>query len=316
MTLTQEQLNDEHFEFNINTGYIHSDLCNNWSNYSRELFEEIEWKLERILWHKKLITVPYDEGRKNYLEGKMKMYESYKEYKNHPGNPYFMEYFMQPQGEGFALISFSENCLLTLAEDKDFDLFFALKLTLIDLMDMHEFLTYQLAANFERNKGKFKIFLTTLLLKHKSLLERTSIPEVVNNFIAEELIVKPESQEKISHSEEQEAQKQSLPEKQEDPTSRQHVIAMHLLMEALGTFNYDRTALAKFVQFFSGKETGAKSITNTGIYAYAKAPFDISKPELVKALETIRPYFKALGLERSLAELDRRLELASTSKKK
>ena len=87
MKNSKELFEDEHFEHNINTGYIHTDMCNNWSNYSRELFEEVEWKLESILWHKRKITVPYDEKFKNYLEEKRKMYEGYLEYRKIQENP-------------------------------------------------------------------------------------------------------------------------------------------------------------------------------------------------------------------------------------
>ncbi|MBK7816417.1 MAG: hypothetical protein IPJ60_02000 [Sphingobacteriaceae bacterium] len=44
---------DPHYEFNINTGYIYTDLCNMWSEVPRELFEKVEWKLKSILWYKK-----------------------------------------------------------------------------------------------------------------------------------------------------------------------------------------------------------------------------------------------------------------------
>ena len=316
MKNSKELFEDEHFEHNINTGYIHTDMCNNWSNYSRELFEEVEWKLESILWHKRKITVPYDEKFKNYLEEKRKMYEGYLEYRKIQENPPFMEYFMQPQGEGLALISYSENCILTLDKDKEFDLFFALKLTLTDLMDVHEFLQYQLDANFNHNLRKYKVFLRTLLLKHKILFEKTSIPEAVNNYISDELTVNADIKQISSQTSKQESNKWNQDTKPDDPTSRQHVIAMHLLLDSLVENTYDRTALARFVQFFSGKETGAKSITNTGIYAYSKAPFQTSKTELIKALETIRPHFQDLGLSRSLHELEKRLEAASTPKKK
>lgn len=316
MKTIQKFLNDEHYEHNINTGYIHGGMCYNWSNYSRELFEEVEWKLESILWHKRKITVPYDEKFKNYLEEKRKMYEGYLEYRKIPGNAPYMEYFMQPQGDGLALISYSENCILTLDKDKEFDLFFALKLTLTDLMNVHEFLQYQLDANFNHNMSRYKVFLRTLLLKHKILFEKTSIPEALNNYISDELTVEADIKQKPNPTSKQESKMQNQAEKPDDPTSRQHVIAMHLLLDSLVENTYDRTALARFVQFFSGKETGAKSITNTGIYAYSKAPFQTSKPELIKALETIRPYFKDLGLSRSLNELEKRLELASTPKKK
>lgn len=315
MKISTELLNDEHYEYNINTGYIHSGLSHNWSNYSLELFEDVEWKLEAILWHKKKFTVPYNEEQKNYLEGKRRAHEFYLEQRKKPGEPRYMEYFMQPQGEGLALISYSENCILTFEEDEEFDYFFALKMSILDLMDLHEFLEYQITANFKDDKKKFKRFLQTMLIKYQKLFETTSIPKVVNNFISEELIsetetVKPDipnpiPQEKMATEE----------TKKDDTTSRQHVIALHYLFEAMEITNYDRTALARFVQFLNGKEKGAKSIINTSIYAFSKDPFGLSPKELTKTLEAIRPFFKELGLITPLELLDKKLESISSPRK-
>ena len=55
---------DPHHPFTINTGYIYTELCNQWPKLPRELFEQLEWKLKTIRWQKKMVTVAYSENMK------------------------------------------------------------------------------------------------------------------------------------------------------------------------------------------------------------------------------------------------------------
>ena len=80
MTKNTANYTDPHFEFNINTGYIYTDLCNIWAEVPRELFRETEWKLENILRAKHIITVPYTEEMSAYLNGKSELLSSHREY--------------------------------------------------------------------------------------------------------------------------------------------------------------------------------------------------------------------------------------------
>ena len=310
MNITDEILNDEHFEYNINTGYIYSGLCQNWNKYPLELFIDVEWKLEGILWYKGKITVPYSEHMQDYLENRREMHEAEEELRKKPNHHPYLDYFMQPQGEGFALISFDENCILRNGEDSEFDYFFALKLTILDLMDLHEFLQYQLIANFKQDGKKYKIFLETLLIKYKDLFQLTSISEVVNNYINADLIASKNAD--LNNSEtnasllgtgKNELEKKS---KTKDTPTRDHVLAIHFILEAFDCLNNDLTARARLVQFFNGREKEAKNIKDTRIYEVLKDPF-ISVDNSTKTLERIRPYFVELGLKQVTDLIDKKL---------
>jgi len=183
-----KQNNDLHYEFNINTGYIYTDLCNMWSEIPRDIFENIEWKLKSLLWYKKIITVPFILEKKEYLDGKRNGLNSVQEYIKDLSNPPFTEYFLHPNGAiGFDLIAYNENCLLENERDADFDFFFALKLIVLDLMKLEEFLAYQFEANFNGDYKKYKSFLQALILKYRSYFQDQPIAEMIKDFMENEL---------------------------------------------------------------------------------------------------------------------------------
>lgn len=188
MHTTYIKKTDPHYEFNINTGYIYTDLCNMWSEVPRELIEKVEWKLKSILWYKKIITVPFVDEKKEYLDGKRTLLNSVQEYSKDPNNPPYTEYFVHPNGAiGFDLIAYNENCLLENDTDADFDFFFALKLIVLDLMKLEDFLVYQFETNFNRDNKKYKSFLQALILKYRTYFQSQPIAEMIQGFIANEL---------------------------------------------------------------------------------------------------------------------------------
>jgi len=180
--------NDIHHTFAINTGYIYTDLCNQWSNHPRELIEQTEWKLKTILWLKKIVTVAYSENMKTYLEGKKTLLASYEQYAKDPNNPPYTEYFMHPNGAiGFDLIAYNENCILQNGKDENFDFFFTLKLMVLDIMQIEGFLEHQFSANFNSEGKQYESFLQALMVKYKNYFENTSIPEMADVFIRKHL---------------------------------------------------------------------------------------------------------------------------------
>ena len=179
---------DPHYELNINTGYIYTDLCNMWTEVPRELFEKLEGKLKSLLWIKKIITVPYVDEKKEYLDGRRSLLNSYQEYSKDPNNPPYTEYFVHPNGAiGFDLIAYNENCILENDIDPDFDFFFALKLIVLDLMKLDEFLVYQFETNFKIDYKKYKSFLQALILKYRTYFQNQPIAEMIQGFIENEL---------------------------------------------------------------------------------------------------------------------------------
>lgn len=182
-----ELLNDVHYENNINTGYIYTAMCSNWDDYPAEIFKETEWKLETILWRKKIYTVPYREEMKDYLKENFDNWRKYKNLSKEPNEPPYIDYFIHENSKGYNLISFNENCILTLDEDGEFDYFFMLKLIVLDLMNVHEFLDYQSAANFSNDLKKYKRFLQSLILKYKNIIDKYPVNEAISSYINIEL---------------------------------------------------------------------------------------------------------------------------------
>jgi len=159
-----------------------------WSEIPRDIFENIEWKLKSLLWYKKIITVPFILEKKEYLDGKRNGLNSVQEYIKDLSNPPFTEYFLHPNGAiGFDLIAYNENCLLENERDADFDFFFALKLIVLDLMKLEEFLAYQFEANFNGDYKKYKSFLQALILKYRSYFQDQPIAEMIKDFMENEL---------------------------------------------------------------------------------------------------------------------------------
>ncbi|MBA3285021.1 MAG: hypothetical protein H0U27_08185 [Nitrosopumilus sp.] len=80
-------------------------------------------------------------------------------------------------------------------------------------------------------------------------------------------------------------------------TTARQVLAIHYLMEELNVFaKADKTEVARFIQFLTGKETGVSKINDTTIYKKVKSPFSKNDKQLESDLRFIRIYFEKLGL--------------------
>ncbi len=102
--------------------------------------------------------------------------------------------------------------------------------------------------------------------------------------------------------------KKSAEEKEQEPeeikdevnnaefTTARQVLAVHYLLEYCKVKNVDKTVKARFIQFLTGKETGAKKIQNTTIYKKVSNPFSLDNSTLNADLQFIRKYFEDLGL--------------------
>ncbi|RYD54579.1 MAG: hypothetical protein EOP56_18820, partial [Sphingobacteriales bacterium] len=85
-------------------------------------------------------------------------------------------------------------------------------------------------------------------------------------------------------------------QKNKDFTTARQVLAIHYLFDYCNVANVDNTAKARFTQFLTGKETGAKTIKNTTIYKKFRNPFSSDNRTLMDDLKFIRVYFEELGL--------------------
>lgn len=78
-------------------------------------------------------------------------------------------------------------------------------------------------------------------------------------------------------------------------TSRQ-VLAIHYLLKTLEVKNADKTEIARFIQFLTGKEAGNKKIKNTTIYKKVCNPFRSNDITLKEDLKYVKSFFDKLGL--------------------
>lgn len=125
---------------------------------------------------------------KTYLEGKKVLLASYEQYAKDPNNPPYTEYFMHPNGAlGFDLIAYNENCILENGKDEYFDFFFALKLMVLDIMQIEGFLEHQFSENFNSDAKQYESFLQALMVKYKNYFQNTDIPEMVKTFLRKQL---------------------------------------------------------------------------------------------------------------------------------
>ena len=85
-------------------------------------------------------------------------------------------------------------------------------------------------------------------------------------------------------------------EKNPEFTLARQVLAIHYLLSHFGASDYDKTNVARFIQFLTGKELGAKNIVNTNIYKRLKNPFPKDNRTLKADLAFVRDHFEKIGL--------------------
>jgi hypothetical protein len=79
-------------------------------------------------------------------------------------------------------------------------------------------------------------------------------------------------------------------------TTARQVLAINYLLDYCKVENVDRTAKARFIQFITGKESGASNIRNTTIYKRLGNLLNPDDNVSTKDLQFIRVYFEDLGL--------------------
>jgi hypothetical protein len=99
----------------------------------------------------------------------------------------------------------------------------------------------------------------------------------------------------------------SEPQGNKEFSTARQVLAVHYLLKHLNVNNIDHTAKARFVQFLTNKETGAKEIKNTRIYKYICSPLKKDEKSLIADLQFIRVYFENLGLTNIVEEINKEI---------
>jgi len=185
---TKATADNDYSIHNIDTGRIFDDLLQVWENYDRKFIRSLEYPIRDILRSRKIISRNYIKGINenlmvNYRDiiypGSLKECSDEKEFP-------FPNYFLDG-GEYPNIIYYSERCLVQ-KDDDDFDLFFALKLSLTDLMKLDNFLKYQLEKSFELDKNEYNQFLKLLLIKHKEILVNGKIDLIIGSYITDKTI--------------------------------------------------------------------------------------------------------------------------------
>src|ERR1700757_359575 len=286
----------------INSGYIFQELVRQWERYDRTFLQELEPTLQHLLLESNICTYGFPEKEEganpdyinNYTE--IRYPRDLKESEKATNFP-FPNYFLHYDRESLypVIISYGEPLMIP-KDDDSFDLFFALKLSLTDIMEIKSFLEYQLKKNFETKKNKYREYLELILVKYNDFLANGKTDIITNRYISEKLIDK---QKKIGASQSIISQNQidSKETNKEFTTSRQ-VLAMHYLLSEFRIYGRtDKTEIARFIQFLTGKESGATKITDTTIYKKVKSPLPKNEKTILSDLQFVRWYFEKLGLQ-------------------
>lgn len=302
---------------NIDTGSIYSYTVQNWEMYPREIISTMENYLKFILSSNDLATGCYTKEQAEYFKSKYlkleRQIENSNDINNCPATYYFLRShkpIKKVDDENFDLIKhlslptidvseFASNHLdfkndlydyktpfLITSENVSseiFEFFFALKLSQVDILNIDKFLEYQLNQSKAED---FKRFIELLLRKYK-------------NFISVDIITTAcewlnKNNKLFTTNMENSVDEKGI--KKEFTTARQ-VLAVYYLMEELNVFkNADKTDVARFIQFLTGKEAGVSKINDTTIYKKVKSPLSKNDKQLESDLQFIRKHFEKLGL--------------------
>jgi hypothetical protein len=289
--VVEEENNDE---FQINTGLIFTDVHENWKNYDRKFLKEIfQNALLIILQAKKIFSEIYDDASKSYFEHYSNVrYPKEREEANDITKFPFPNYFMRYHGPTDpipSIIDFAENCIVERGSYY-FDLFFALKLSTVDIMKTDDFLEYHLKESFGDNFNEFKLFLENILIKYKDFLQDKH-EIVVNRFI------KQKEKQAITDIKIEEG-------RNKESTLRRQVMAIKYLLDEIGVSQIDNTEIARFAEFLTGRLSKSSNIKNTSIYKMIPKPLNKSDKATREDLQYVRNYFEKLNIASILKRIN------------
>jgi hypothetical protein len=176
-------------EFGINTGSIFLDIQDNWAKYDRDFLEkDFQDALIVSLNKRNIISAPFKTSEIQYFENytTIRQPRDLKEAQNPQRFP-FPDYYLKYNGENDpypSIISFDAPCLIE-KEDYYFRIFFALKITTVDIFKLDEFLKFHLNWSFKKNTSEYFQFLNKLILQYDELLKgkfQISIQNYMNAF--------------------------------------------------------------------------------------------------------------------------------------
>lgn len=287
--------------YEINSGFIFSNVYQNWKKYDRNfLATTFKDALEKVLHKEKIFTAIFSTDQEEYFRNYREFrYEEDMAEANEMDRFPFPDYFFlykEKSDKYPSIISYDESLVIT-RESIYFDLFFALMLSETDIMKADNFLNYHLQNSFEENFSEYKIFLENVLIKYNEFL-RNKLEPIINRFITNKTQVM-EKDNKLDNG------------KNAEHTTARQVLAMHYILGELGVtaMSIDRTEIARFIQFLTGKELNAKDIKNTNIYKRVGNLLSHSEKSNEADLQYIRNYFEKIGLVKIAEKISK--EIAS-----
>lgn len=178
--------NTNYQPYEIDSGYINSELKFAKDEYPIEILKVFRGSLMTLLIQKAIVTIPYSEENVPIIEDLGK---------ENPPDLWSLNYFKFQYHDNTNealnnkpyITHFNESCVISKNEDifdfQSFDLYFALRLNLTDLMHTFSFLDFQLNRNFDDNFLKFKIYLEQLVRKYKGVFLKEGVIESVVSWI-------------------------------------------------------------------------------------------------------------------------------------
>lgn len=282
--------------FRINSGDIFQNLLHNFKNYDRNfLTHQVQTAYVELTFRKKIYSVEYNGDNGDYLDNyaDVRYPNDLKRSENEENFP-FPHYLLRSQKNipHLAIVDYTEPLEIS-REEPDFDLFFALKLSLTDIMEADGFFIYNLENTFENDFKSYKKFIENISLKYKEFLQEKYQP------IAEQFFKTYKNEEVIDEIKET---------NKEFTTARQVLAITYLLNELnINRENTSLTEIAKFIQFLTGRETKALKINDTTIYKRVKQPLSKTDNAVEKDLQFIRPFFEKLGLQSIINKLNKEI---------
>ncbi|MBB3836991.1 hypothetical protein FHS57_000973 [Runella defluvii] len=170
----------------IDSGFINSQLSYFKNEYPQDVLTLFKGSLMTLLIQKEIVTIAFSEENASIIE------QLDKENTADLAAMAFFRYWY----EGGKLdrkpyiTHFSESCVVNKDEEifgfDSFDLYFALRLNLTDLMQVFSFLDFQLDRNFGGDFTQFKAYLEQLIRKYKPVFLKPLIIESVESWLTQD----------------------------------------------------------------------------------------------------------------------------------
>ena len=274
-------------QYQINTGWIFSVLRENWEAFEEHFLKGlVEESLQAVLLKRGVVTYHKKEGEEAYFDRVEKEYAKFDVRKGENAFP-LPEYFINHD----SLIDYKTEVTLEKGETH-FELFFALQLALLPLMEVRAFLNYHFQHSFKNDTIAFKNFLLDLFRAYPTVFQNQ------NKEVALEALTQLPAQSSQAHSEinlnGHDTDQELFDEK--GATLHQQCLAMYFMLNCFGL--YDKTGepiegiqkkdIHSLIAFFTGKHPDNIKKMVRGMF---------SKEDILdENLRIIRPYFEKLKL--------------------